>query len=102
MVSETFKIVDIKVISDYEAVSHLYHQKKQLILKLLIEKEMNIISIKKATGMNPGTIKRHLDDLIKKNLVALSSTKDNNYGQKEKYYRATGKEFSIEVNFKWP
>ena len=30
---------------------------------------MTIINLKKVTDMNPGTIKRHLDDLILKNLI---------------------------------
>ncbi|MFW9995554.1 MAG: ArsR family transcriptional regulator, partial [Candidatus Odinarchaeota archaeon] len=70
------------------------------ILKLLIEQEMNIISLKKAINLNPGTIKRHLTTLVQKGLVAQSRVETNIYGIKMKFYRATAKQFVISI--KWP
>ncbi|MHA1301352.1 MAG: winged helix-turn-helix domain-containing protein [Candidatus Helarchaeota archaeon] len=89
-----------KLISNPEIVPILFHEKKQEILKLLIEKEMTIIDLKNSLKMNPGTIKRHLQDLITKNLVKQTKIKINKYGIKMKYYRATARQFIF--NIKWP
>ena len=95
-------IKDLKQITDYEAIPLLFHEKKELLLKLLIDNKLNIISIAKKLKMNPGTVRRHLDDLIAMELVELVETVKNNYGQKEKFYRASAKTFEININFKWP
>jgi len=95
---ETIKLE--KKITDPNAVPILFHEKKQLILKLLIEKEMTIIDIKNAIKMNPGTIKRHIKDLVENKLVKQSRIETNKYGIKMKYYRATAKRFIF--NIEWP
>ncbi len=87
-------------ISDPEVVSVLFHKKKQAILKLLMRGEKNIMDLKKELKMNPGTIKRHLDDLRVKELVAEPRIVINKYGIKEKYYHATAKRFIVHVE--WP
>lgn len=87
-------------ISDPEVVSVLFHEKKQSILKLLMRGEKNIMDLKKELKMNPGTIKRHLDDLRVKELVAEPRIVINKYGIKEKYYHATAKRFIVHVE--WP
>ena len=87
-------------ISDPEVVSVLFHEKKQAILRLLMLGEKNIMDLKKELKMNPGTIKRHLDDLLAKNLVAKPRIIINKYGIKEKYYHAMAKRFIIHVE--WP
>lgn len=89
-----------KIITDPSAVPVLFHEKKQQILQLIIEKEMNIIDLNHATQMNPGTIKRHLNDLVEKGLVEQSRVETNIYSIKMKFYRATAKQFI--VNLKWP
>ncbi|MFX0133968.1 MAG: winged helix-turn-helix domain-containing protein [Candidatus Hodarchaeota archaeon] len=88
------------LITDPTTVPILFHDKKQMILKLLIEKEMTIIDLKKETRLNPGTIKRHLNDLIDKNLVIQSSTAKSEYGIMMKYYRATASQFIFKLI--WP
>ena len=93
-------IEEERVISDPSAVSVLFHDKKQEILKLLINSDLNIREIENKTGLNPGTIKRHLDDLLEKDLVFQSQTIKNEYGFTLKYYRATAKNFKVEL--KWP
>ncbi len=100
---ETDEIVDIpkvKIISDPAAVPVLFHIKKQLILKLLLEKELNIMELKQETNLNPGTIKRYLDDLVANDLVFQARTIQNEYGFFLKYYRATAKSFIIHIE--WP
>lgn len=93
-------ILPEKNITSPEAVPILFHEKKQEILKELVKKEMTIIDIKNKIDMNPGTIKRHLEDLVKVGLVIQTRTEKNIYGVNMKYYRATAREFII--NLKWP
>lgn len=95
-------IEDVKIIQDFSAIPYFFHEKKKMLLKLLIKHEENIMSLKKYTKMNPGTIRRHLDDLIEKDLVKLVRTEINAYGQKEKYYRVTGRKFKVSIEFMWP
>ncbi|MFX1508345.1 MAG: hypothetical protein ACFFDC_19865 [Promethearchaeota archaeon] len=89
-----------KVISDPSVVPILFHKQTQLILKLLLEKEFNIMELKQETNLNPGTIKRYLDNLISKELVKLTRKVQNEYGFFLKYYRATAKSFIIHIE--WP
>lgn len=89
-----------KKISDPDVVSVLFHKKKQMILRILIHEEKNIMDLKKELKMNPGTIKRHLDDLRGKKLVAEPRIVINKYGIKEKYYHTTAKRFI--VHLEWP
>jgi transcriptional antiterminator len=93
-------IPESKVISDPSVVPVLFHKQKQLILKLLLEKEFNIMELKQETNLNPGTIKRYLDDLVSKELIFLARKVQNEYGFFLKYYRATAKSFIIHIE--WP
>ena len=93
-VKENIKITDPAVIPI------IFHEKKSLILQLLIKKEMTIIDLKKATKMNPGTVKRHINDLLKYNLVFVSRTVKNEFSIKMKYYSASAKTFNFEIA--WP
>jgi len=83
-----------------EVIPVIYHKKKGEILKLLIEKEITIIELSHATGMNPGTVKRHLTDLQKYNLVFISRERVNEFSIVMKYYRASARNYLF--NFKWP
>lgn len=82
------------------AVPIVFHEKKGQILKLLIKKEMTIIDLKHATGMNPGTIKRHLDDLLQYDLILISKEQLSEYSIMMKFYRAVAKKFVF--NIEWP
>lgn len=97
--SDEFQIKDIITISNPSAVPIVFHEKKGAILKLLIEKEMTIIDLKHVTGMNPGTIKRHLNDLLEYGLIQISRTQISEHSIVMKYYRAVAKE--IEFDIKW-
>ena len=88
------------VIIDPSAVSIIYHEKKSQILKLLVDKEMTIIDLKHATGMNPGTIKRHLNDLLKHKLIRISKEQLSEYSIVMKYYRAVAKRFRFNIEWK--
>ena len=87
-------------ITDPAVIPIIFHKKKSLILQLLIKKEMTIIDLKKATKMNPGTVKRHINDLLKYNLVFVSRTVKNEFSIKMKYYSASAKTFNFEIG--WP
>lgn len=87
-------------ISNPLAIPIIFHEKKGMILKLLIEKEMTIIDLKHETGLNPGTIKRHIDDLLHHDLVFISRTKISDQSVVMKFYRAAAKKFLF--NIKWP
>ena len=93
-------IPEKKTLTDPEVATSLFHEKKQEILYLLREKEMNIMELKQETNLNPGTIKRYLDDLVSKDLAFLSRKVKNEYGFFLKYYRATAKRFIVHVE--WP
>ncbi|MFX0125452.1 MAG: hypothetical protein ACFFAE_17660 [Candidatus Hodarchaeota archaeon] len=97
---EALDIPKTKVINDPSVVPVLFHKKKQIILNLLLEKEFNIMELKKETKLNPGTIKRYLDDLVSKDLAFLTRKIQNEYGFFLKYYRATAKSFIIHIT--WP
>ena len=94
-------IKDEKIISDPSTIAILFHEKKQEILKLLIEKDLNIREMENQTKLNPGTIKRHLDDLLEKKLVFQSQTFKNEYGFTLKYYRAVATKFIFKIK-PWP
>lgn len=94
---EQKEIKDLILVTDPSLVLVILHEKKRQILNILLNEEMNIQDLKKATGLNPGTVKRHLDDLIKNNLVFISSIKINDYNIKMKYYRALAKKIKISI-----
>ena len=94
--------MDKKVFTDPDILQILAHEKNQRILSLLIEEEMTIIDLKNETNLNPGTIKRHLNQLIEKELIEQSRIETNRYGIKMKFYRATAKQFEIDIKYRWP
>ena len=89
-------------ISDPNIISIFYHEKKSEILKLLIKEELTLKEIKDKMDINPGTIRRHLDDLLAAGLVELTRTEINRYSMLMKFYRSTAKSFQIKVEYKWP
>jgi DNA-binding MarR family transcriptional regulator len=89
-------IKDSLVITSPEIARILLHDdKKQIITLLIHNNEMTIQELAKATSKNPGTIKRHIDDLIRKKMVFKSSQKRSEYNVKMKYYSAVAKKFEI-------
>ncbi len=91
------------VIRDPEISRLLLQKDKNRILTLLIKnKEMTIQQLSNALldgkPWNPGTIKRHLDDLIRKKFVFKSGQKRSVYNVKMKFYSAAAKEFVIDIH----
>ena len=93
-------IAEEKIISNPMTVAILFHKQKQQILELLIKQEMNIIEIKNATKMNPGTVKRHITALVDHDLVKQTNIKKNFRNITEKFYRTSAKKFIIYIE--WP
>ena len=94
------KIKEEATITNPSAVPIVFHEKKGMLLKLLVEKEMTIIDLKKETGLNPGTIKRHLEDLLQHGLIFITKEQINEYGIVMKFYRATAKKLIFKLT--WP
>lgn len=97
---KNYKIKDKIAFSDPNVVSSLFHPQKQLILKELIEEEHTIYDLKLILKINPGIIKRHIDDLLDKNLILQTHTEVNELGLNLKFYRAVAKNFIIHLE--WP
>ena len=93
----TKTIIDELTIEDPELGLIIFHYKKRQILELLIKKAMTIQELRIATKINPGTIKRHLEDLQQHNLVFVESTSENEFHNKMKYYRAIARSLLIKV-----
>ena len=100
--SETseFILQDEMIVKDVEAIALFRSEGKQDILRILMENEMNIHDLKNALKMNPGTIKRHLDQLLQYELIVQTREDENSWGVKMKYYRTVARKFKI--NFEWP
>ena len=95
-----FAIKDEIVLSDPEIISVFRSEGKQDILKVLITQEMNIHELKNILKLNPGTVKRHLDQLLEYKLIKQTREDENSWGVKMKYYRAVAKRYII--HFSWP
>ncbi len=88
------------IITDPAVVVQVMHTKKQLILQEIFHEALTIQELRKRTGLNPGTIKRHLDDLILHQLVFVEREERNTYNILMKFYRTTAEKFII--NFQLP
>ena len=98
--SEKQKIQEIKdelIITDSSLVLIVLHDKKKLILEHLLEKEMTIQDLSQTIGLNPGTIKRHLQNLLDHELIFSPRTVKNDYNIKMTYYRAVARSFKISI-----
>jgi len=91
---------DEMIIKNIEVISILKHEKKKKILELLLHKEKTIMELSTETKWNPGTVKRHLIDLVLHKLVSPSHIIINEYHIKLKYYRATAKQYKFQ--YIWP
>lgn len=95
-----FIIKEEITLEDPDAIAIFKSEGKQDILKILINKEMNIHDLKNELKLNPGTVKRHIDQLLEFNLIVQTREDENSWGVRMKYYRAVAKKFII--HFSWP
>jgi DNA-binding transcriptional ArsR family regulator len=89
----------IKKFSDPEIVGIIFHEQRGLILKSLINNDKTIRELSQELNLNPGTVKRHITDLLNNQLIDISDIKKNDYGITMIYYRATAQNFQIELDF---
>ena len=99
-VQENFKRKKELILNDPEVISVFKSEGKQSILNILIREEKNIQDLKNALKMNPGSIKRHIDNLLELGLIVQTREDENSWGVKMKYYRAVAEKFTI--NYSWP
>ena len=88
------------IFTDPKIIRIILHEQKLQILNILLKEMKNIQELKDLTAINPGTIKRNLDELMEVGLVEVAETKMSNYNIKMKYYRAVGTQF--ELKFQLP
>ncbi len=86
---------ETKEITDPALIMQVMHSNKQRILKEIFQQGRTIQELKNLTGMNPGTVKRHLDELMKYSLVDVERTDRNEYKILMKFYRTVAKNFEI-------
>ncbi|MHA1602274.1 MAG: winged helix-turn-helix domain-containing protein [Promethearchaeota archaeon] len=91
------QIKDLLIIKDSDLALTVLHEKKKMILSLLLHDALTIQNLTKKTGMNPGTIKRHLLDLMKHDLIFVEKEARTDYNIKMKFYRARAKRLRIEI-----
>ena len=86
--------------SDPQIVQLINHVKKKIILELLLNRSKTIIQLSRETGWNPGTVKRHLTDLLNGDLIVKAKIEINAHRIKLKYYRVKAKRFIF--HYEWP
>lgn len=85
------------VITDPKVIRVVLHEQRLQILNILIHNMKNIQELRELTQMNPGTIKRNLDELMEYGLIYIAAIKKSDYNITMKYYRATANR--IEITF---
>ena len=95
-----YQIQDSFCINNIDAATALYHPIKSRIMEILVKKEASVYDITKETSLNPGTVKRHMEDLLKNDLIVLSREILNPYNMIVKLYRSAAKSF--EIRLRWP
>ncbi len=88
------------IITNPNVIPSFNHEKKQILLEILLREAKTIMELSVATGMNPGTVKRHISDLQKHNVVVVARTKINKKRILLKYYRTAALHFIF--HFEWP
>jgi predicted transcriptional regulator len=94
------QILEKLVISDPHQIRIVLHEQKMQILNILLHDMKNIQELKDLTGLNPGTVKRNLDELMESGLVFVAAVRKSDYNITMKYYQAITK--NIEICYKMP
>jgi predicted ArsR family transcriptional regulator len=87
-------------IHDPDAVNLLFHEVKSKIIDLLIQKPWTLRQISKELDLNPGTVKRHLVDLIEKGLIQQISEEQNEFGVNQIFYRAIASNYIFHLDYR--
>ncbi|UYP47208.1 hypothetical protein NEF87_003493 [Candidatus Lokiarchaeum ossiferum] len=96
----TFIPAEDMIITDPNVIPSFTHEKKQILLEILLTQEKTIMELSTATGMNPGTVKRHISELQKYGVVVVARTQINKKRILLKYYRTSALHFTF--HFEWP
>lgn len=102
MTNASSQIRDVIVMTDPNAAMVLFSKKSpaiHLILDSLVHEEKTIYGLKVSLHLNPGGIKRHIDELLAHGFITQVRETRNDLGMTLKYYRATAKRF--EFRFEW-
>ncbi len=94
----TSGVRDKLVLTDPKEIRVVLHEQKLQIMKILVHEMKNIQELREMTHINPGTIKRNLDELMAHGLVYIAAIKKSDYNITMKYYHATV--HRIEISFK--
>ncbi len=83
------------IVTDPKVIRVILHEQKLQILNILLHEMKNIQELKNLTQINPGTIKRNLDELMEYGLIFIAAIKKSDYNITMKYYRATANRIEI-------
>jgi DNA-binding MarR family transcriptional regulator len=89
------KIQDMMVVENLQDLRLIFSKKHNMILKLVIEKEMSISDIARALKINPGSVHYHLKELEKRGFVK-QVREEIKGGVVKKYYRSAAKRILID------
>jgi DNA-binding transcriptional ArsR family regulator len=89
------KIQDMIVVEKPQDIRLIFSKKHNMILKLVMEKEMSISEIARALDFNPGSVHYHLKELEKRGFVKLVREEVKG-GVVKKYYRSVAKRILLD------
>jgi DNA-binding transcriptional ArsR family regulator len=89
------KIQDIMVVENLQDIRLIFSKKHNMILKLVMEKEMSISDIARALNINPGSVHYHLKELEKRGFVK-QVREEIKGGIVKKYYRSAAKRILLD------
>jgi len=89
------KILDMIVVEKPQDIRLIFSKKHNMILKLVMDKEMSISDIARALGINPGSVHYHLKELEKRGFVK-QVREEIKGGVVKKYYRSAAKRILLD------
>jgi predicted transcriptional regulator len=92
------KIEDSLIITDPKEILIVLHDQRKQILNELLHTMKNIQELSEATHLNPGTVKRNLEELMSHGYVFIAAVRQNDYKMTMKYYQAKAKQIIIKYS----
>lgn len=86
------------IITDPKEILIVLHDQRKQILNELLHTMKNIQELSEATHLNPGTVKRNLEELMSHGYVFIADVRQNDYKMTMKYYQATAKQIVIKCS----